>query len=98
MGQWAYDPIESHPMVSYRPVLRPGRALDPQDRKPLPSLNVWLLHGPDSGSDMSWDRRKEDSQEGSQSRPDDGPPRLRRHEPLLHEENEQTGVALPFPS
>jgi len=30
-----------------------------------------------SGSDMSWDRR-----EGSQSRPDDGPPPLRRHEPL----------------
>ena len=48
-----------------------------------------------SGSDMSWDRRKEDSQEGSQSRPDDGPPRLRRPEPLLHEEYEQTGVALP---
>jgi hypothetical protein len=30
--------------------------------------------------------------EGSQSRPDDGPPRL------LREEHEQTGVALPFPS
>jgi len=51
-----------------------------------------------SGSDMSWDRRKDDGQEGSQSRPDDGPPLLRRHEPLLHEEYEQTGVALPFPS